>query len=139
MDGADDIRGPVENLMSVITQQNARLRETQSRMRRLRGKGTAADERVAVEVHQFGALVDLRIDPRAMRLGSQVLAEAILEAAQRGVRDVQAQMDGMMQPLVTELAGTNLKIGTSDGAEFADREVEEVLAAFREVRQDLRL
>jgi hypothetical protein len=33
MDGgsADDARGPVENLMSLITQQNARLREAQVR------------------------------------------------------------------------------------------------------------
>jgi DNA-binding protein YbaB len=69
MDGgsADDARGPVENLMSLITQQNARLREAQVRMGRLRGKGKAADERVTVEVDQFGALVDLKIDPRAMR------------------------------------------------------------------------
>ena len=52
MDGdpVDDARGSVEDLMSLITRQNARLREAQVRMERLRGKGAAADERVTVEV-----------------------------------------------------------------------------------------
>jgi DNA-binding protein YbaB len=139
MGGDDDVRESVEGLASLITRQNAGLREAQARMRRLRGKGTAADERVTVEVDRFGALVDLRIDPRAMRLGSQVLAEAILDAARRGVRDVRAQADDMMRPLVTELAATNVTIGASAGTDFAGRDVEDVLAAFREVRQDLSL
>jgi DNA-binding protein YbaB len=142
MDGgsADDARGPVENLMSLITQQNARLREAQVRMGRLRGKGKAADERVTVEVDQFGALVDLKIDPRAMRMGSETLGEAILSAAEQGARDVKAQVDEMVQPLIAELAGTNQRIGAAPAeAEFADQHLDDVLAALRDVRHDLRL
>jgi DNA-binding protein YbaB len=136
----DDARGSVEDLMSLITRQNARLREAQVRMRRLRGKGAAAGERVTVEVDQFGALAGLRIDPRAMRMGSELLAEAILSAAEQGVRDVKAQVDEMVMPLIAELADTNQRIGAAPAeTEPADEQVDDVLAALRGVRQDLRL
>jgi DNA-binding protein YbaB len=109
-------------------------------MRRLRGKGKAADERVTVEVEQFGAMVDLRIDPQAMRMGWEALAEAMLSAAEQGVRDVKAQVDEMVQPLIADLAGTNQRIGSAPAeAAFADQHMDDVLAALRDVRHDLRL
>jgi DNA-binding protein YbaB len=127
--------GSVKDLVSSLAQENTRLRETQSRMRQLRGTGRSADERVRVEVDQFGVLAGLRIDPRAMRLGSEALAEAILHAVEQGVRDVKAQADAMMRPLVEELTGTTRT--DPGGAEFAGWEPKDVLAALRDVRRDL--
>jgi DNA-binding protein YbaB len=127
--------GSVKDLVSSLAQQNTRLRETQGRMKELRGTGRSADERVRVEVDQFGVLTGLRIDPRAMRLGSEALAEAILAAVEQGVRDVKAQADAMMRPLVEDLTGTTRT--DPGGAEFAGWEPKDVLAALRDVRRDL--
>jgi DNA-binding protein YbaB len=127
--------GSVKGLVSSLARENTRLRETQSRMKDLRGTGRSADERVRVEVDRFGALVGLKIDPRAMRLGSEALTEAILHAAEQGVRDVKAQADAMMRPLVEELTGTTE--ADPGGAEFAGWEPKDVLAALRDVRRDL--
>lgn len=124
--------GSVRDLVSSLAQQNTRLRETQVRMKELRGTGRSADERVRVEVDQFGVLAGLRIDPRAMRLGSEALAEAILAAVEQGVRDVRAQADAMMRPLVEDLTSTD-----PGGAEFAGWEPKDILAALRDVRRDL--
>jgi DNA-binding protein YbaB len=124
--------GSVKDLVSSLAQQNTRLCETQARMKELRGTGRSADERVRVEVDQFGVLAGLRIDPRAMRLGSEALAEAILAAVEQGVRDVRAQADAMMRPLVEDLTGT-----TRTDPAAAGWEPEDILAALRDVRRDL--
>lgn len=131
-----DLRNSIENLTDVVTGQNAKLHDVRRQMTELRGKGRAADERVEVEVNQFGALAALRIDPRAMRMGSEQLAEAILSAARQGVRDVNAQAEKMMQPLIMELLGTDL---STDAAEDAGRDMDDILAAMRDVRHDLRM
>jgi DNA-binding protein YbaB len=127
--------GPVKDLVSLITQRNAQLQETQQRMTRLRGTGRSADERVRVEVDRFGALTDLRIDPRAMRLGSEALTQAILDAAEQGVRDARAQADEMMRPLLDELAAATP--GDPGGAAFAGQEMDDLLAALGDLRRSL--
>jgi DNA-binding protein YbaB len=131
-----ELKNSIENLTTTVTGQNAKLHDVRRQMTELRGKGRAADERVEVEVNQFGALAGLRIDPRAMRLGSQELAEAILSAAQQGVRDVNAQAEKTMQPLIMECMGTNRRV---DAAEGDGRDMEDILAAMRDVRHDLRM
>jgi DNA-binding protein YbaB len=131
-----DLGNSIENLTDMVTGQNAKLHDVRRQMTELRGKGRAADERVEVEVNQFGALAGLRIDPRAMRMGSEQLAEAVLSAARQGVRDVNAQAEKIMQPLITELLSTNL---STDAAEGAGRDMDDILAAMRDVRHDLRM
>lgn len=135
-DGAPPLRDSVEELASVVTRQNAKLQDVRRQVTELRGQGRAAGERVEVEVNQFGALTALRIDPRAMRLGSQELAEAIMHAAEQGVRDVNAQAEEMMRPLIMELMGTSQRIDASEGE---GRDLEDVLAALQDVRHDLRM
>jgi DNA-binding protein YbaB len=127
--------GSVKDLVSQIAERNTRLREAQSQLTQLRGRGRSADERVQVEVDRFGALTELRIDPRAMRLGSAALAEAILDAAREGARDAEVRADVMMRPLVEELMGTaGMDPG---GAEFAGPELEDILSILRDVRRGL--
>jgi DNA-binding protein YbaB len=57
------------------------LEELQESLGAVRGRGTAAQGQVEAEVLASGALGGLRIDPRAMRLGADALAEAVLAAA----------------------------------------------------------
>lgn len=138
-DGAaadQNLRSSIDSLTAMVTGQNTKLHDVRRQMTELKGKGRAADERVEVEVDQSGALAGLKIDPRAMRLGSQELAEAILTAAQQGVRDVNAQAEKLMQPLITEFMGTGRRI---DAAEGAGWDMDDILAAMQDVRHDLRM
>ncbi|MGW0809475.1 YbaB/EbfC family nucleoid-associated protein [Nonomuraea sp. NPDC002799] len=64
----------------------------------VRGRGTAANGQVRAEVLPSGALGGLKIDPRAMRLGADALAEAVLAAA----RDAGADLSTQMADLITD-------------------------------------
>ncbi|MFB9832521.1 YbaB/EbfC family nucleoid-associated protein [Actinoallomurus acaciae] len=137
MDDTTGGESRIEDLVAKITRQNAALQEAQARMSELRGKGRAADGRITVEVDRFGALTSLRIDPRAMRLGAEALAEAILSAVEQGVRDARAQADEAMGPLVAELAASNAQALT--GVDLGGQDLDDVLAALRGMRHDLRM
>ncbi|QYC40986.1 hypothetical protein Nocox_16865 [Nonomuraea coxensis DSM 45129] len=84
----------------------AALEGLRDRLAEVRGRGEAADGRVVVEVTQDGALAGLVIDPRAMRLGSDRLAEAILRASARAARAAGERAAGLVTPF---LAGTPLE------------------------------
>ncbi|MGI5223804.1 YbaB/EbfC family nucleoid-associated protein [Actinoallomurus sp. CA-142502] len=137
MDDTTGGESRIEDLVTTITRRNAALREAQARMSELRGEGRAAAERVTVEVDRFGALTGLRIDPRAMRLGSEALAEAILGAAEQGLRDVRARADEVMRPLIAELAAANAQ--AMAGVDLGGQDLDDVLAALRDIRHDLRM
>jgi DNA-binding protein YbaB len=66
----------------------ARLEEVSRLLRETTGHGESAGGQVAVELSATGSLVGLHLDPRALRLGSQALAEAIMEAFRRAEEDV---------------------------------------------------
>ncbi|MGW4800043.1 YbaB/EbfC family nucleoid-associated protein [Nonomuraea sp. NPDC004297] len=76
------------------------------------GRGEAAEGRVVVKVGQTGALVGLTIDPRAMRLGSDRLAAAIMDAAARAARDAEQQASDLVTPFIS---GTLLDGDRADG------------------------
>ncbi|MFF3443916.1 YbaB/EbfC family nucleoid-associated protein [Streptosporangium sp. NPDC002721] len=78
----------------------------------VKGRGEAADGRVVVNVTQAGRLVGLTIDPRAIRLGSDPLAAAIIEAAARAARDAEREASDLVAPFV---AGTPLDGDRTDG------------------------
>jgi DNA-binding protein YbaB len=64
----------------------------------LEGWGEAAEGRVKVCVGPSGALKNVELDPRAMRLPSQDLAASILEAARAGQQAVAEQVRGIYGP-----------------------------------------
>ncbi|MDF5758947.1 YbaB/EbfC family nucleoid-associated protein [Spongiactinospora sp. TRM90649] len=70
-----------------------------------RGRGEAAGGLVTVEVLPSGALAALRIAPRAMRLSSQALAEAILAAAAKAEEDAVEQTSALAESLLAEPDG----------------------------------
>ncbi|MEV3978458.1 YbaB/EbfC family nucleoid-associated protein [Nonomuraea sp. NPDC049758] len=80
------------------------LEELQESLDAVRGRGEAADGQVRAEVLPTGALGGLRIDPRAMRLGADALAEAVLAAANAAAEDLAAQMTGLMTTGLTPFA-----------------------------------
>ncbi|MFB9475206.1 YbaB/EbfC family nucleoid-associated protein [Nonomuraea salmonea] len=62
------------------------------------GEAASPDGKVRVRVTASGQLTGLRIDPRAMRLGSQELAEAILEASRRATEDAARHVMEVTRP-----------------------------------------
>ncbi|GLW05028.1 hypothetical protein Misp01_01580 [Microtetraspora sp. NBRC 13810] len=92
----------LDRMMSVLGEQNARFEKVGRDLAETRGRGEAAGGQVKVEVSADGALQGLTIDPRAMRLGSEALAAAIMEAAKRAEQDVASQAGLLMEPLLDD-------------------------------------
>src|SRR5690606_23797120 len=75
----------------------------QSRLEAIEAEAEAADGMVRVKVDRQGRLTSLELDPRVQRkLGSEQLAESILEAAKDAQAQVADQMRAAMQGLVPE-------------------------------------
>ncbi|MCG5220526.1 YbaB/EbfC family nucleoid-associated protein [Streptosporangium sp. KLBMP 9127] len=92
----------LDRMLSALGEQTARFEKVGRDLAETRGTGEAAGGQVVVEVCADGSLKDLRIDPRAMRLGSAALAEAILGAARAAQQDVAGRANQLMEPLVGE-------------------------------------
>ncbi|MDR8408678.1 YbaB/EbfC family nucleoid-associated protein [Nonomuraea sp. 3-1Str] len=95
-DGAPFLDEEMSRFLSQFQADTAPLEELRERLDAIRGRGEAADGLVRAEVLPSGALGSLRIDPRAMRLGADALAEAVLAAANDATADLTAQMAGLM-------------------------------------------
>ena len=80
-----------------------RVGDLQAHLRQTRATAESVDGRVSVTVGPSGALLDLRIDPRAMRMGSEQLTEQILAAA----REATAQVSEEISRTVGEVTGEN--------------------------------
>lgn len=81
----------------------ARLQGLQQEIERVRGRGEAAEGRVVAETTMTGALAGLTIDPRAMRLGSDELAAAVLQAAAAAARDAGDQARALAEPFTPDV------------------------------------
>ncbi|WP_248961052.1 YbaB/EbfC family nucleoid-associated protein [Sphaerisporangium perillae] len=92
----------VDQVLETLATQSARFEEVGRLISDIRGRGEAEDGRVVVEVLPSGSLASLTIDPRAMRLGSQALAEAILAAAKEAEEDATRKAETLMSPLLDD-------------------------------------
>ncbi|MFI9841160.1 YbaB/EbfC family nucleoid-associated protein [Nonomuraea sp. NPDC051941] len=99
----------------------ARVEELRSEIDVVVGNGEAADGQVRVTAGASGRLMDVVLAPRAMRLDSQKLAEAVLRAAQEAQDDVAAKVDAVM----AETLG-----GALPGRELLDEQFGSVLESF---------
>jgi DNA-binding protein YbaB len=91
-----------DRLLAGIWEQTNRMEEVGQSLAETRGRGEAADGHVQVEVLASGELAALRLDPRALRLGSEALAEAILAASGEAARDAAEQTGGLLNSLLEE-------------------------------------
>ncbi|MFI7443382.1 YbaB/EbfC family nucleoid-associated protein [Nonomuraea indica] len=95
----------IDRMLAQLAEQTELLEEVGRSLEAARGHGAAADGLVEVEVLASGGLAALRIAPRAMRLGSEELAEAIMEAARRAEEDVTGQTFAATRRLLSEPEG----------------------------------
>jgi DNA-binding protein YbaB len=82
----------IDQLIRDLQQRMGGLRDYQEGAASITGLGQAAEGRVRATVAPGGVVRCLDIDPRAMRLGSQMLAEALLEAIRLGTQDADQQL-----------------------------------------------
>ncbi|MFC4584712.1 YbaB/EbfC family nucleoid-associated protein [Sphaerisporangium corydalis] len=92
----------VDEVLKTLNAQSADFEEAGRLLSETVGRGEAEEGRVVVEVRPNGSLTALRIDPRAMRLGSEALAEAILRAAGAAEADAAERAESLMLPLFGE-------------------------------------
>ncbi|WP_329085904.1 YbaB/EbfC family nucleoid-associated protein [Streptosporangium sp. NBC_01469] len=92
----------LNRLLEQFRQEVTGLEELQEHISEVRGRGEAAQGRVTAEASLTGALISLTIDPRAMRLGSGELAEAILQAADGAARDAGERARELVNPFVAD-------------------------------------
>ncbi|MFG3442115.1 YbaB/EbfC family nucleoid-associated protein [Nonomuraea sp. NPDC047897] len=95
----------IDRMLAQLAEQTELLEEVGRGLEAARGHGEAADGLVRVEVLPSGGLAAVRIAPRAMRLGSEELAEAIMEAARQAEEDVTGQTLAVTQRLLAEPEG----------------------------------
>jgi DNA-binding protein YbaB len=124
-------RESIVAMLESVAERNKVLTDLQDRIAAVRGEGTSADGRVVVEVMPSGALAALKIDPRAMRLGSEALAEQIMAASRDAAQSASEQTNELMGALANGFAGV------PDGLGLQDLGLEEVLASLDEVDRRL--
>lgn len=103
-DGASFLDEEMRRFLTQFNAETRQLEELQEGLNAVRGRGEAAGGQVKAEVSPSGALSGLRIDARAMRLGADALAEAVLAAASAAAADLTTQLAGMMTDGLTPFA-----------------------------------
>jgi DNA-binding protein YbaB len=86
--------------------QAEKIKEMQDELMALVGRGEAADGKVRVEYATGTGMRNLQLDPRAMRMASHELAEAITSAVHEAMGDLQRQTSALTKERLGELGDT---------------------------------
>ncbi|HEX5494811.1 MAG TPA: YbaB/EbfC family nucleoid-associated protein [Mycobacteriales bacterium] len=81
----------VDRLVDDARQRFARVHELQERTSAFEGHARTEDGRISATYTATGGLTGLHLDPRALRMGSEELAEKIVEVIGEAARDLQRQ------------------------------------------------
>jgi DNA-binding protein YbaB len=93
----------IDELLQTYQEKRRQIADMQSRLEAIEAEAEAADGMVRVKVDRQGRLTSLELDPRVQRrLGSEQLAESIMEAARDAQAQVADQMRAAMQGLTPE-------------------------------------
>lgn len=100
----------IDRYMAKVTEQLQEFGGLQQRLATMSGEGFAAKDLIRVEVGPSGNLKAVEINPRAMRLGSEALAEAIMEAAAAAISQVTEKINEAMEPFLGANNGLGAKV-----------------------------
>ncbi|MFC5823932.1 YbaB/EbfC family nucleoid-associated protein [Nonomuraea insulae] len=95
----------LERITARAEEMLARVEELRSEIDVVVGRGEAADGQVRVTAGASGRLMDVVLAPRALRMDSVRLAEAVLRAAQEAQDDVGRRVDDVMAGTLGDGAG----------------------------------
>jgi DNA-binding YbaB/EbfC family protein len=109
----------LEQMLAQARQTEQRLKEVQAKRAEMRVPGSSPDGMVEVTVDGTGRIVGVSVNPRALRLDSFSLAEAMLAAAQAAY----VAYDEQAQQLMAEATGDSdlfqkIKSGEFDPYEY---------------------
>lgn len=90
MRGSD---GAAEEILQATRERFARAQAVQEQIKGLTGHAETPDGRIRVTSTAADPMAELHIDPRAMRLGSQELAQAVKETVSRSRQDLDRQVN----------------------------------------------
>ncbi|MFI0407763.1 YbaB/EbfC family nucleoid-associated protein [Actinomadura sp. 3N508] len=116
----------LDKLLRASERQVANAEEMKSRTAELLGRAESDDGRIKIEWGPLGELAKLQIDPRALRTGSENLAETIVEVAAAAKQDLQRQMDD----LTSEIFGPG---GNPDEIQPDPAELQETIAGIQDL------
>ncbi|MEV0380463.1 YbaB/EbfC family nucleoid-associated protein [Nonomuraea sp. NPDC050643] len=130
----------LERITARAEEMLARAEELRSEIDVVVGHGEAADGQVRVTAAASGRLMDVKFAPRAMRMDSLTLAEAVLRAAQQAQDDVAGRVDAVMaETLGTAVAGAELlEERFADVLRSTETSMEERLRAIEDERREAR-
>ncbi|SDI54302.1 YbaB/EbfC family nucleoid-associated protein [Nonomuraea jiangxiensis] len=88
----------LDRIMAEFRANSREFSETIDRVGEVVGQAESPDGKVKVRVSSSGQLTALRIDPRAMRLGSEELADTIMDLSRRATEDAARQLMEVTRP-----------------------------------------
>ncbi|MGN9784576.1 YbaB/EbfC family nucleoid-associated protein [Nonomuraea sp. ZG12] len=88
----------LDRLMTEFRANSKEFSDVMAEMGDVVGQAASTDDKVRVRVSASGQLMGLHIDPRAMRLGSQELAETITELSRRATEDAARRVMELTRP-----------------------------------------
>jgi DNA-binding YbaB/EbfC family protein len=100
----------IDRYMAQVTEQLQQFGGLQEQLATMTAEGFAAKELIRVEVGPSGNLKAIEINPRAMRLGSEELADAIMEATNSAVAKVTEKINEAMEPFLGADNGMGEKV-----------------------------
>jgi DNA-binding protein YbaB len=135
--------GAEEEILQATRERFAKAQAVQEQIKGLIGHAETPDGRVRVASTAADPLAELHIDPRAMRLGSQDLAQAIKETMSRARQDLDRQVNELarggafgneVNPLdfVKDKAGLKTMLNDMQGAfQSLGKETQEMMEKLR--------
>ncbi|TMR12894.1 YbaB/EbfC family nucleoid-associated protein [Nonomuraea turkmeniaca] len=88
----------LDRLMAEFQANSREFSDVIGRVGEVAGQAASPDDKIKVQVSSSGQLVALHIDPRAMRLGSQELADAIMNLSRRATEDAARRLMEVARP-----------------------------------------
>ncbi|TDD61114.1 YbaB/EbfC family nucleoid-associated protein [Actinomadura rubrisoli] len=93
----------IDELLQTYQEKRRQIQDMQTKLETIEAEAEAAEGMVKVKVDRQGRLTSVEFDPRVYRrLGSEELAEAVLEASKDAQSQVAEQMRAAMQGLAPE-------------------------------------
>lgn len=137
----------VDKLVGEAQQRFAKINDLRERMAELEGSASVEDGRIKATYSAKGGLTSLFIDPRAMRMGSEELAEKIMAAIQEAARDLQEQNAEAMSEVFGDDENPMKYLTDTDAAQERademkqsfDRTMNDVMGELDKVRKRLNL
>jgi len=123
----------IQRLIRISEEQSAKIQEMQERSAELKGVAETKDRRVKVTCTVTGGVTDIHIDPRAMRMPAEKLAETLKELIQEANADLQRQLSDLMAETYGENANP---MAFMKNQEAAQERIHAAAAAFDRTLDD---